>query len=80
MTSTTSSGGNSNPPTFPEEFLFDRTNYTMFRDRVLLAARLKGAKGYLDGTIEAPNPKTTIPASPAMEWWDKNPSYQEWQV
>ena len=80
MTSTTSSGGNSNPPTFPEEFLFDGTNYIMFRDQVLLAARLRGTKGYLNGTIETPNLKMTVPAPPVMEWWDKNPLHQDWQV
>ena len=79
MTSTTL-GGNSNPPTFPEEFLFDGTNYIMFRDRVLLAAKLRGAEGYLDGTIGTPNPKMTVPTPLATEWWDRSPSYQEWQV
>ncbi|KAG6895472.1 hypothetical protein C0993_009530, partial [Termitomyces sp. T159_Od127] len=78
--------GTSNPPTFPDEFLFDGTNYVMFRDQVLLAARLKGAEGYLDGTIPAPTPETTSSetstalAATAMEWWDMTPSHQEWQV
>ena len=80
MTTTTSSGGNGNPPTFPEEFLFDGTNYFMFKNRVILAAKLRGAEGYLEGTITMPTPKITVPSPTATEWWDTAPSYQEWQA
>ena len=51
MIVTTTTGGNSNPPTFPDEFLFDRKNCITFRDRVSLIAQLKGVEEYLDGTI-----------------------------
>ena len=78
MTTTISSGGNSNPPTFLQEFLFDRTNYFMFKDQVTLAAKLRYAEGYLEGTIPMPTPKTMVPTSAAMEWWDLSLSYQEW--
>ncbi|KAG6807776.1 hypothetical protein H0H92_006426 [Tricholoma furcatifolium] len=77
------------PPTFPDECQFDGTNYLSFRDRVILAASLRGAEGYLDGTIEKPDPEkpaqTPSPGAPTTtttptEWWDPNPSAQEWRV
>ncbi|KAG6825053.1 hypothetical protein H0H92_004995 [Tricholoma furcatifolium] len=52
--STTSTTSRGNPTTFPEEYQFDGTNYIAFRDRVLIAAELRGADGYLDGSIPRP--------------------------
>ncbi|KAG6807209.1 hypothetical protein H0H92_008400 [Tricholoma furcatifolium] len=90
---TTAQGGG--PPTFPDDCQFDGTNYLAFRDRVLLAASLRGAEGYLDGSIEKPEspkpPQTSSPITTSTstspiastmptEWWDTNPSAQEWRV
>lgn len=80
MTVTTATGGNSNPPTFPDEFLFNGTNYITFRDRILLVAQLKGAEGYLEGSVKEPTSKMTISALATTEWWDPSPSPQEWRV
>ena len=52
----------------------------MFRNQVLLAARLRSAEGYLDRTITTPNPKIMVPTLSATKWWDKILSHQEWQV
>ncbi|KAG6838143.1 hypothetical protein C0991_001532 [Blastosporella zonata] len=53
------SSSNHNPPTFPDDLQFDGTNYIAFRDRVLIAAQLRGAEGYLTGAITKPMPQTT---------------------
>ncbi|KAG6838350.1 hypothetical protein C0991_012403, partial [Blastosporella zonata] len=52
---------NNLPPTFPDDQQFDGDNYVIFRDRALLAARARGALGYLTGTILKPDDTTTIP-------------------
>lgn len=77
MTSTNSS----NPPTFPEEAHFDGTNYTTFKNRILIAARAQGAHGYLDGTIGKPDigiTDTKVEVKPT-EWSSKTPSLEEWE-
>ncbi|KAG6830427.1 hypothetical protein H0H92_000730 [Tricholoma furcatifolium] len=94
MSSNTTAQGRG-PPTFPDDCQFDGTNYLAFHDRVLLAASLRGAEGYLDGSIEKPEPPkppqtsspittstSTSPLTPTTptEWWDTNPSAQEWRV
>lgn len=43
-----------NLPMFPEETHFDRTNYTTFKNWILIVARAGGAHGYLDSTIQKP--------------------------
>ena len=84
-----SSTNSSNPPTFPEEVHFDGTNYLTFKSRVLIAARARGAQGYLDGSII--KPKVTVDEDnkdrkedPKAEykptkWSSKNPSLEEWE-
>ncbi|KAG6822013.1 hypothetical protein H0H92_015666, partial [Tricholoma furcatifolium] len=49
----------------------------------MIAAQLRGADGYLDGSIERPEqpdggakPVVTT----ATEWWDPKPSIQEWRA
>ncbi|KNZ73534.1 hypothetical protein J132_01341 [Termitomyces sp. J132] len=81
--STTNLGG-SNPPIFPDDCQFDGTNYTLFRDRVVIAVQLKGADGYLGGSILAPHsetkPSPTASPATATEWWDPSPSPQQWRA
>ncbi|KAG6815922.1 hypothetical protein H0H87_010147 [Tephrocybe sp. NHM501043] len=54
MTSTHSA----NPPNFPEDAHFDGTNYISFKNRVLIAARARGARGHLEGTTKRPTTPT----------------------
>lgn len=65
-----------NPPNFPEDTHFDGTNYTTFKNRVLIAARARGARGYLNGTIQKPS--STSDTKPT-EWPSKSPSLEEWE-
>ncbi|KAH0579171.1 hypothetical protein H2248_003324 [Termitomyces sp. 'cryptogamus'] len=51
-----------NPPTFPNESHFDGTNFASFRDRVLIATRTRGARGYLDGSIVNPDTENRMMA------------------
>jgi hypothetical protein len=46
--------GNSAPPSLPEAEKFDGTNYLEWADTILMACRLRGARGYLEGTIRKP--------------------------
>ena len=78
MTSTNSL----NPPNFPEEVHLDGTNYNTFKTRVMIAARARGARGYLDRTITKPIPPTgdqKIPENKGTEWSSKTPSLEEWE-
>ncbi|KAG5719221.1 hypothetical protein E4T56_gene13428 [Termitomyces sp. T112] len=77
MTSTNSS----NPPNFPEDTHFDGTNYITFRNRVMIAARARGARGYLDGTIKKPEtrPDTKPTDEKHTEWSSRFPSEEEWE-
>lgn len=69
-----------NPPNFPEESHFDGTNYSTFKNRVLIAARARGARGYLDGTIKKPDDSDTkISEIKGTEWTSKTPSLEEWE-
>ncbi|KAG6808660.1 hypothetical protein H0H92_003355, partial [Tricholoma furcatifolium] len=82
-----------NPPNFPEDAHFDGNNYTTFKNRVLIAARARGARGYLDGTIPRPETPSIDPepgeskTSAAVaqveqkptEWQSKSPSLEEWE-
>ncbi|KAG5332576.1 hypothetical protein C0989_006837 [Termitomyces sp. Mn162] len=76
--------GGSNPPIFPDDCQFDGTNYTLFRDQVVIAAQLKGADGYLGGSTLAPHletkPSPTASPATATEWWDPSPSPQQWRA
>ncbi|KAG6826764.1 hypothetical protein H0H87_006383 [Tephrocybe sp. NHM501043] len=75
-----------NPPIFPDDCQFDGTNHIAFRDRVLIAASLQGAYGYLDGSIKKLNKEkplaysNTTTTTQGSGWWDKNPLIQEWQT
>ncbi|KAG6851779.1 hypothetical protein C0991_006215, partial [Blastosporella zonata] len=57
--STTTSSGVTAPPLLPDTEKFDGTNYLEWRETILMACRLRGARGYLEGTI----PKPTSPTS-----------------
>ena len=76
-----SSTNSANPPNFPEDVHFDGTNYLTFKNRVLIAARVCGACGYLDGSITKPEPNIKIadPETKPTEWSSKNPSLEEWE-
>ena len=79
-----------NPPTFPEEAHFDGTNFAAFRDRVLIAARTRGARGYLDGTITDPRTakksgeqkgvRTDAGTTEHTAWTSQNPTAEEWDA
>ena len=71
----------SNPPNFPEDAHFDGTNFTTFKNRVLIAARARGTRGYLEGTITKPSvtPDTKDDETKPTEWSSKNPSLEEWE-
>ncbi|KAG6862453.1 hypothetical protein C0991_011519 [Blastosporella zonata] len=84
---------NNLPPTFPDDQQFDGDNYIAFRDRALLAARARGALGYLNGTITKPplstptstaEDKDTIPTpsttSETTPWTSNKPSLEEWEA
>jgi len=84
------SGITNGPHIFPENEKFDRTNWIAFKTTVTIAAEVRGAMGYLDGTILDPNTLTTGPTtttststlSPQTETpWDSNyPSPGEWKA
>ena len=75
------SAHSSNPPNFPEEAHFDGMNYATFKNRVMIAARARGARGYLDGTIGKPEsePDTKGDETKTMEWSLRHPSLKEWE-
>ncbi|KIJ52111.1 hypothetical protein M422DRAFT_79458, partial [Sphaerobolus stellatus SS14] len=82
---TTSSG----PPTFPDVERFTESNFSTWSMRIRIAANIRGAGGYIDGSIQKPdinttsetlspgNPKPT-PAPEPTQWDDENPSRKEW--
>jgi hypothetical protein len=49
----------SGPPTFAESAKFDRSNWVTWSGLIKIAAELRGAFGYLDGSIN--NPSATTP-------------------
>ncbi|KAF5375858.1 hypothetical protein D9615_008280 [Tricholomella constricta] len=69
-----------NPPNFPEDQQFDGTNYVNFKSRVLIAARGRGARGYLDGTIAKPLSQKSDPPEGPTEWVSTSPSLEEWEI
>ncbi|KAF9468434.1 hypothetical protein BDZ94DRAFT_1246786 [Collybia nuda] len=72
------SANNSNiPPIFPENDQFDGKNFTAFKTRLLIAAKARGARGYLEGATYTIN--TTIDAAPTP-WTSRTPSSDEWEV
>ncbi|KAG6864371.1 hypothetical protein C0993_008961 [Termitomyces sp. T159_Od127] len=50
------------PPTFPDKLQFNGANFLHFKNRVLIAAHVHGAKGYLEGTIPCSDPPTNSEA------------------
>lgn len=54
-----STTGGSTPPMFSDNDKFDGTNWVAWSNLIRIAAEVRGAMGYLEGTI--PNP-TTVPA------------------
>jgi len=50
------STGGSSPPIFPDNDKFDRTNWITWRENVTIAVHMRGAYGYLVGTINQPIP------------------------
>ncbi|KAG6863555.1 hypothetical protein C0991_005071, partial [Blastosporella zonata] len=82
---------NNLPPTFPDDQQFNGDNYTIFRDRALLAAHARGALGYLNGLITKPTSTIAVatdklsptPATTTTEttpWTSSTPSLEEWEV
>jgi hypothetical protein len=70
----TTKGSGLSPPLLPDDEKFDGTNYLEWRDTILMACRLRGARGYLTGTISQPespgsSPSTTspTPTTPAAD-------------
>jgi hypothetical protein len=89
MTSTTV------PPTFAEPSKFNGSNWIAWKGLVNIAVNLRGAYGYLDGTIPRPSPtpqNTPLPASPTAAatpaptapsvtpWESITPTMAEWRV
>lgn len=81
-------GGGLSPPLFPEIEKFNGTNYLEWSEKILMACRVRGARGYLEGTIVQPSPtepvespeKPSKPPSPSVDtpWTSNNPSWTEW--
>jgi len=56
------------PPIFADEHKFDGTNWIAWSKFIRVAARMKGAFDYLDGSIKdpsAPAPTTSLTSTPA---------------
>jgi len=49
------------PPIFPVDEKFDGTNWITWNENILIAARMRGAYGYLTGTIKKLIPTLTTP-------------------
>lgn len=47
------------PPQLTDEDKFNGTNYTTWSKTIMMSARVRGARGYLEGTIPKPSPPTT---------------------
>ncbi|KAF5375887.1 hypothetical protein D9615_008209 [Tricholomella constricta] len=84
--SSTANGGNS-IPSFPDDEKFDGSNFVSFKIRILIAARARGALGYLFGATKRPEgkeeevdelsqPEILAPTS----WTSKIPSAEEWDM
>ena len=86
MATTTSN----NPPIFTDENKFDGTNWIGWNNAITIAARLRGARGYLEGTIpKPPIAPPTLPTAQAVAvslppeptaWMSKTPSDDEWEL
>jgi len=80
------------PPLFADEDKFDSTNWVAWSRNINIAVQLKGATGYLDGTIKNPStPKLPAPppSSPKAltsitttetNWESLTPTLNEWNV
>jgi hypothetical protein len=82
------------PPTFPEASKFNRSNWVAWKGLVTIAINLRGAYGYLDGTILEPTQApqniplpvsptattTTTTVPPETPWESAFPSPAEWRV
>ncbi|KAJ3552018.1 hypothetical protein NP233_g12968 [Leucocoprinus birnbaumii] len=89
MTTSTFSG----PPTFSDSDKFDGTNWIAFKNMITIAAKVRGAMGYLTGDIRDPttliksspettetSTKTATAADPEDTAWDsETPSASEWR-
>lgn len=54
------------PPILPDNEKFDGSNYLEWRETILMACRVRGARGYLEGTIVNPIPAPSN-SSPSSE-------------
>ncbi len=77
------------PPKMPDEDKFDGVNWIPWSKWIKITSRLRGAHGYLDGTIprpaepskpsESPADAADIPLPPdSTEWMSMRPSINEW--
>lgn len=89
----TKSVSGSSPPSFHESEKFDGTNYLEWSERIMMACRVRGARGYLMGTISCPTvvepssesvvlPKPAKPPPPIVDtpWTSSSPSWDEWDA
>jgi len=61
-------------PMFPDNEKFDRTNWITWSENILIAARMRGAYGYLTGTIKKPpsaSSTSTITTKPTTTLTEK---------
>ncbi|KAF9456394.1 hypothetical protein BDZ94DRAFT_1121563, partial [Collybia nuda] len=68
---------NLTPLIFPEADHFDRKNFTAFKTRVLIAAKVRGAHRYLEGATHSIN---TTPGTETTPWPSLTPSQDEWEA
>ena len=54
--------GGASPPLFPDNEKFDGTNWIAWSENILIATCMRGASGYLNGTIKWPS-TTNIPVT-----------------
>ncbi|KAF9458065.1 hypothetical protein BDZ94DRAFT_1174383, partial [Collybia nuda] len=71
------STNNLTPPIFPKTDHFDRKNFTTFKTQVLIAAKVRGVHGYLEGATHTINTMTGVEATP---WTSLTPSHDEWEA
>ncbi|KAG6858872.1 hypothetical protein C0991_001787, partial [Blastosporella zonata] len=58
---------------------FTGNNWLKFKTKLTSAARGRGLKGYLDGTLEKPSPNIDALQMPASTWWGSlTPTPDEW--
>ncbi|KAF9466222.1 hypothetical protein BDZ94DRAFT_1158464, partial [Collybia nuda] len=72
-----STNNSTTPPIFPENDQFDGKNFTAFKTRVLIAAKARGARGYLEGATYTINAATDATPTP---WSSPTPSSDEWET